>query len=77
MQTDKQQGLARQARELHAEWTAILGTGRVTARTPSDNDGVSLGVVAIAVAMAACVSVATGWFFLRGSWGRRTPPLER
>ena len=27
---DKQQGLARQARELHQEWTGTLGTGRVS-----------------------------------------------
>jgi len=30
MLDDKQQGLARQARELHAEWTASIGTGRVS-----------------------------------------------
>ncbi|MEY2402486.1 MAG: hypothetical protein QOD38_37, partial [Acidimicrobiaceae bacterium] len=38
----------------------------------------STGVVVVAVLMAAGVSGALGWFFIRGqSWARRTPPLDR
>ncbi|MEY2447287.1 MAG: thermitase [Acidimicrobiaceae bacterium] len=53
--------------------------GRVTTRTPPNaDDGLSTGVVVVAVLMAAGVSGALGWFFIRGqSWARRTPPLDR
>lgn len=51
--------------------------GRVTTRSPRNND-LSAGIVAVAVVMAAGVSAALGWLFFRGqSWARRTPRLDR
>lgn len=35
VQDDKQQGLARQARTLHAEWVEAIGTGRITSAMAS------------------------------------------
>jgi serine protease len=52
--------------------------GRVTTHTPSNKDGLSTGIVVVAVAMAASVCVGLGWLFVRGqSWARRTPRLDR
>jgi subtilisin family serine protease len=58
---------------------AAAPSGKVTTRTPAaNNDGLSSGVVAVAVVLAAGVSVALGWLFIRGqSWARRTPRLDR
>ncbi|MEY2450843.1 MAG: thermitase [Acidimicrobiaceae bacterium] len=54
-------------------------SGKVTTRTPAPkDDGLSSGVVGVAVVMAAGVSAALGWLFIRGqSWARRTPRLDR
>lgn len=54
-------------------------SGRVTTRTPSGaNDGLSSGVVAVAVVLAAGVSTALALLFVRGqSWARRTPRVDR
>ena len=54
-------------------------SGKVTTRTPAPkDDGLSSGVVGVAVVMAAGVSIALGWLFIRGqSWARRTPRLDR
>jgi subtilisin family serine protease len=54
-------------------------SGRVTVRSPDKKgDDLSTGIVAIAVVMAAGMSLTLGWFFIRGqSWARRTPKLDR
>jgi len=57
---------------------AAPATGRVIARSPSDKDNLSTGVVVVAVVMAGGVSVAIAWLFFRGhSWARRTPRADR
>jgi subtilisin family serine protease len=54
---------------------AAAAPGRVTARSATD-DGLSPGLVVVAVLMALGVGFAAGWFALRGSsLARRTPPL--
>jgi thermitase len=40
-------------------------SGRVIARTPNKGDDISVGVVIVAVTMAAGVSAATAWFFIK------------
>jgi subtilisin family serine protease len=58
---------------------AAAPSGRVTTRTPGNSDdGLSTGVVAVAVVMASGVSIALAWLLFRGQgWARRTPPLGR
>ena len=60
---------------LPSQRAAAAAPGRVTARSPSD-DGLSPGLVVVAVLMAAGVGFAGGWIALKGSnLARRTPPL--
>jgi serine protease len=53
---------------------AAAAPGGVITRSPSTKSGLSPGLVAVAVLMAAGVGVGTGWFLRRGNLARRTPP---
>jgi subtilisin family serine protease len=53
---------------------AAPAPGGVVTRSPNTNNGLSPGLVAVAVVMAAGVGIGTGWFLRRGNLARRTRP---